>query len=278
MCLADHDGGDVREQRVERLLEVGDVVGAGRGLRVGVRDGRVRGHWARGCRHGSVRGSGFGKGDVRNLGRGCGGRVLYGAQLRRIEIDAGLGQPLFVVLSPVSLTGETASPFVLFCTGDCADLFCTLLACDGLACADFLPRIALPAAAPPRRFGNVGMATVGAPFDLSASPTAAPPWHAVSRKSRCRRTTPFHRRPQSHRRSLMRWVALLCSFPRCLPRCRFSRLRFPRHCFSLCSVRLHSSWPRRTEPCCRTTGRSCPTTPSCRTVAWRRRVRCSRSS
>ena len=83
--------------------------------------------------------------------------------------------PLFVVLSPVSLTGETASPFVLFCTGDCADLFCTLLACDGLACADFLPRIALPAAAPPRRFGNVGMATVGAPFDLSASPTAAPP-------------------------------------------------------------------------------------------------------
>ena len=84
--------------------------------------------------------------------------------------------PLFVVLSPVSLTGETASPFVLFCTGDCADLFCTFLACDGLACADFLPRIALPAAAaPPRRFGNVGMATVGAPFDLSASPTAAPP-------------------------------------------------------------------------------------------------------
>ena len=92
MCLADHDGGDVREQRVERLLEVGYVVGAGRGLRVGVRDGRVRGHWARGCRHGSIRGSGFGKGDVRNLGRGCGGRVLYGAQLRRIEIDAGLGR------------------------------------------------------------------------------------------------------------------------------------------------------------------------------------------
>ncbi len=83
--------------------------------------------------------------------------------------------PLFVVLSPVSLTGETASPFVLFCTGDCVDLFCTLLACDGLACADFLPRIALRAAAPPRRFGNVGMATVGAPFDLSVSPTAAPP-------------------------------------------------------------------------------------------------------